>query len=276
MTVSSRNGATEGGAGRAARLFVAALLAAATAVRGADTASAQTAAPSAAPGGGGATAGGRIWFDPTQLPSFTGVVERYVMDPDGRIGRLLLREGAQVVFPEDIAAEIQRRVPPGAGLVVWGIRARRAPVITMLAWSPDGPAEGGVGPRFVDRPTWGFGDFVIAGDPMQVSGEVAAPLYTPQGEVMGAILRDGAVVRVPQGVGAALGDRLAAGSRLAAVGRGRTGPLGMALDAERIGASGDALQPLPEPVAAGGGGGGQARPVTVLPSLAAPGAERRP
>lgn len=231
----------------------------------------------APPAGGTAAAAGaaesRLWFDPTQLPSFTGTVARYLMDPDGRVGRLLFREGPQVIFPEHIAEEVRRGVEPGRRIVVWGIRARTAPVITMLAWAPYGGGEGAGQPRFVDRPTWGFGEFEAAGDPMQVAGTVEAPLYTPQGEVIGAILTDAILVRVPRAAGAALGERLSAGRRLAATGRGRTGPLGMALDAEAIGESGDALRPVADylPGAAPPG-----TPAAATPAAPGAAAERRP
>src|SRR3712207_9536353 len=42
------------------------------------------AAPPARPSG--------LWFDPTQLPSFTGTVERYLINPRGEVDRLLFRD----------------------------------------------------------------------------------------------------------------------------------------------------------------------------------------
>ncbi len=184
----------------------------------------------------------RLWFDPTQLPSFTGVVDRYLVSPSGRVDRLLLREGPQVILPEGVFEELRGAVPPGHGIVVWGVRARRAPVITMLAW---GAREGDPAPRFVERPAWGPPRFVAGSHPVDVAGEVVAPLYTSQGEVIGAILQDGMVVRVPPAAAAALGDRLEVGRSLAATGLGVVGPMGRAVDAERIGENPGSLGPLP-------------------------------
>ena len=194
--------------------------------------------------GGSQPSGGRLWLDPAQLPSFTGVVDRYLINPDGKTDRLLFREGPQVIFPDHLAGEIMAAVEPGKTLVVYGIRARRAPVITLLAWATDGSAP----PRFVDRPSWNFPEFRAADQKLEASGSIRAPLYTPQGDVIGAILDEGVVIRVPAGVAAALGDRLAAGRSIAAAGHGTAiEGRGKALDAERIGETPDKLEPLPAP-----------------------------
>ncbi|UFN50581.1 hypothetical protein LPC08_08185 [Roseomonas sp. OT10] len=200
--------------------------------------------------GGGSTNGSpgagdfsRLWFDPTQLPAFTGVVERYLMDPEGKIERLLFREGPQVILPPPVGDEVEKAVEPGRSIIVWGIRARRAPVITMLAWATDSNAQ----PNFVERPRWGIPGFNAGSQTIEVSGDVQAPLYTPQGDPMGAILQDGMVIRLPPDVAAAMGGRLSPGSKLAASGQGTAGPLGRSLDADRIGDSLATLGPLPRP-----------------------------
>jgi hypothetical protein len=188
--------------------------------------------------------GGRLWFDPTQLPSFSGVVDRYLLTPEGKTDRLLFREGPQVLFPDHVADEIMAAVPPGQSIVVYGIRSRRAPAITLLAWAKDS----GTQPRFVDRPSWTFPEYRAADERLEVSGTIRAPLYTPQGDVIGAVLDEGVVIRLPAGVATAMGDRLSVGRMIAASGRGATVEnRGKALDADRIGESSDKLGPLPAP-----------------------------
>src|ERR1051325_7627880 len=92
-----------------------------------------------------------LWFDPTQLPSFTGTVDRFLPNPDGHVDRLVFKEGPQSVFPPDAFEAVQHVAPKGQKLVVWGIRARTAPVITMLAFAaPD--SEPTVLDRFYWRP----------------------------------------------------------------------------------------------------------------------------
>ena len=194
--------------------------------------------------------GGELWFDPTQLPSFTGTVERYLPNPRGETDALLFREGPQVVFPPDVAAAVQRVAPPGETLVVWGIRARRAPVITMLAFGATGEDT----PTVVERPYWRW----TGADPqdrmqrLQVAGKVMQPYYSPQGETVGAILDDGTVVMLPQDAADSkdLAELLRPGATLAAEGLGTAAPDRRALRADRIGKDPETLRPVAAPATA--------------------------
>jgi hypothetical protein len=91
-----------------------------------------------------------LWFDPTQLPSYTGRVERFINNPAGETDRLLFREGTQIVLPPTEAEAIRDAVRQGDALTVWGIRARAAPVVVMLAWA----RAASEGANFVAQPSW--------------------------------------------------------------------------------------------------------------------------
>lgn len=188
---------------------------------------------------------GDFWFDPTQLPSFTGTVERYLPNPRGETDALIFREGPQIVFPPDVAEAVKQAAPPGRPLVVWGIRARSAPVITMLAFAPASDQT----PMVVDRFYWRLGGRQPQEQavPLAVSGTVKQPYFAPQGETAGAILEDGTVVLIPQGSADAVRDLLKPGAKLAAEGTGQEGEAGRALLATRLGADPGALQPIPPP-----------------------------
>lgn len=183
-----------------------------------------------------------LWFDPTQLPSFTGTVERYLPNPRGETDGLIFREGPQVVFPPDVAEAVRRDAPKGRSVIVWGIRARTAPVITMLAFAPNSDAT----PVVVDRFYWRLGGRQpqAGGAVLQLSGTVKQPYYTPQGEVAGAILEDGSVILVPAEAAKPAADMLKSGQTLAAAGPGRETPDGRALLAEQLGPAPDALRPI--------------------------------
>jgi hypothetical protein len=186
-----------------------------------------------------------FWFDPTQLPSFTGTVERYLLNPRGETDSLLFREGPQIVFPPEFGDVVRSTVPPGRMLVVWGIRARSAPVITMLAFAPGSDAA----PVVVDRFYWRLSGRAAAdqAERVTINGTVKVPYMTPQGEVAGAVLEDGSVVTIPQGTAEALRDLLRPGARLVAEGRGVSGDAGRAVAAERIGDNPENLRPVPPP-----------------------------
>jgi hypothetical protein len=185
------------------------------------------------------------WFDPTQLPSFTGTVERYLVNPRGEVEALLFREGPQVVFPPDLADGLRHAVPPGRPVMVWGIRARHAPVITMLAYAPNAETPPGV----VDRFYWRLGSRAapVEAERMRAQGVVKAPYYAPQGEIAGAILEDGTVITVPPGTAEPLRDLLRSGARLAAEGRGIVRDIGRGIAADTIGDSAESLRPIPPP-----------------------------
>jgi len=185
----------------------------------------------------------RLWFDPTQLPRFTGAVERYLPSPAGGFDSLILREGVQLLFPAEEGEAIRRAIPAGRPILAWGIRARSAPVITVLAWAPSPEEE----PRFVERPSWWSGAIARGGTRQAVSGTVKQPLYNSRGEVSGALLEDGTVVRVAVAAAAARQDLFRPGAHLAAAGPGVEGEGGRALIAEALGENPQAMTPLPPP-----------------------------
>lgn len=191
-----------------------------------------------------------LWFDPTQLPSFTGTVERYLINPSGETDALIFREGPQIVFPPDVADSVRKAAPPGRPLIVWGIRARTAPVITMLAFAPDADAT----PRVVERLYWRLSGEQVREPAMhlRVSGTVKQPYYSPQGEVAGAILEDGTVVLLPRGAAEGFKDLLKPGARLTAEGSGQKNDAGCALLASRLGENADSLRPVPARAAPAG------------------------
>ncbi len=181
-----------------------------------------------------------FWFDPTQLPSYSGRLERWVATPSGDVDRGMFREGTQFVFAPSEAEALMAGIESGAPISVWGIRARNAAVVLMLAWgkSDSEPVS------FVERPAW-----FVAHDPgrdaLQLGGRILAPLLTPRGEGMGVILADGGAIRLEVEAHRALGDLLKPGEMIAAEGLGTRRRGLVALDATRIGKAMDSLQPVP-------------------------------
>ena len=185
-----------------------------------------------------------LWFDPTQLPSYSGRLERWLMNPAGEIDRALLREGVQVIFPPSEAEALVAAIQPDANFTAYGIRSRNAPVVTMLAWARNDTDTA----SFVASPAW-FASESRGREELTIQGRIQAPLLTPQGEGMGVILEDGNLIRLPVAAHDALEDRLKPGEVVAAAGLGsRRGPR-MALDAVRIGRTPERLEPVPVPPA---------------------------
>jgi hypothetical protein len=182
------------------------------------------------------------WFDPTQLPSYSGRLERWIANPAGAVDRGLFREGTQFVFASSEAEALMLAIEPGAPVCVWGIRARNAAVVLMLAWgkTDSEPAS------FVERPAW-FVAHETGREALRLSGRILCPLLTPRGEGMGVILAEGGAIRLSVEAHRALGDMLKAGENIAAEGLGtRRGGL-VALDARAIGKEPGSLQPVTQP-----------------------------
>lgn len=184
------------------------------------------------------------WFEPQQLPRFSGTLERFVASPDGGHDSLLFREGAQVIFPPDLGPTLREAVGGGGRLVVYGLRARNAPVIVMLAWATSDDAE----PRWVERPAWPRPRAWdrLSGS-LRVEGVVEKRLYAANGALAGVLLEDGSVVRLPLAAAVPLAEKLKPGARVAAEGRGAEVDGVRALLADRLGERADALEPVEAP-----------------------------
>lgn len=180
-----------------------------------------------------------LWFDPTQLPSYSGRLERWVGNPSGSVDRGLFREGPQFIFAASEAEALMQAIQPGAPISVWGIRARQAPVILMLAWgrSDTDPAS------FIERPAW-FAANEPGREAFEIQGRVLAPLLTPRGEGMGVILAEGGAIRLPVAAHRTMESLLRPGEPIAARGRGSRRAGLVALDAAAIGRDMDNLQPV--------------------------------
>lgn len=191
-------------------------------------------------GGAAAQRGPAFWFDPTQLPSYSGRLERWIATPSGEVDRGMFREGTQFVFAPSEAEALMAGIESGAPISVWGIRARNAPVVLMMAWgkSDSEPVS------FVERPAW-----FVAHDPgrdaLRLSGRILAPLLTPRGEGMGVILAEGGAIRLEVDAHRTLGDLLKPGETIAAEGLGTRRRGLVAMDATAIGKTMDSLQPVP-------------------------------
>jgi hypothetical protein len=172
------------------------------------------------------------------------MVERFLVNPRGEVDALLFRESPQVSFPPDAADELRRIAVPGRSLIIWGVRARSAPVITMLAFAPNADST----PVVLERIYWRRpGPWVTEGTKrILITGVVRSPYYAPQGEVIGVILEDGAVVLLRRdAITADLARRLfRPGTRLEAEGTGYQGEAGRAVLADGLGEPG-AMQVVP-------------------------------
>ena len=190
-------------------------------------------------------------YDPAQLPAYTGRVRQFTLTPRGDIDGLILVDGTEVKTPPHLSTSIAYSVKPGDTVSVHGLRAAALPLIeavsitdqatgrTVIDTGPPGP-PGPPPPPGPPSPA-PMGASTGATGPMQglveAQGRVRMPLHGPQGEVNGALLEDGTVLRLPPPAAMTFAALLQTGQTIVAEGVVWSSPLGKVMEVRQIGPS---------------------------------------
>lgn len=146
------------------------------------------------------------WLDPDHLPEIAGALERLLANPHGEVDGLLLADGTEVLVPPHLSGGVRAALRPCGAVRVRGVRIRGVPdFFAAVALE----CAGGV--RVVDN---GLPKDDAAREatrhaakarrrPGEAAGVVARPLHGPKGEVRGALLEDGTLVRLSKHTAAA-------------------------------------------------------------------------
>jgi hypothetical protein len=195
----------------------------------------------------------RLW-DPSQLPETKGTVKQYTLTPRGDVDGLILTDGTEVKLPPHLTGQIVFAVRQGDAVAVRGLKARALPLVdaasvtnfvTGVTVTDNGP-PGGPGTTNVET---------------TLSGKIAAALHGKRGEVNGALLDNGAILRLPPPEAERMQILLQPGQTVAARGTSLVTPLGTVVDVHAIGSSTEQLTQLDAPPPRRGGpeGGPQGR-----------------
>ncbi|RUP10757.1 hypothetical protein [Hyphomicrobium sp.] len=179
-------------------------------------------------------------YDLSQLPETKGVVKQFVPSPHGSVDGLILQDGTEVNFPPHLGTQVVFAIKPGDTVSIRGLRARMTPLVDAASIRNDA-----TGATIVDTgpgPGPDLNNTVVAGN-------IAQLLHGKQGEVNGALLADGTIVRLPPHEVARLGDVLSVGRPLAVSGMLTATPLGKVVEAWSIGASQSSMTELDRPPA---------------------------
>ncbi|KQQ78281.1 hypothetical protein ASF73_05390 [Xanthomonas sp. Leaf131] len=176
--------------------------------------------------------------------SVTGTVERFLLNPNGDIDGLWLRDGTQIGFAPHLSAELKAAVRAGDSVVVQGFRLGDLPVLKASTIR-----SGRSGLEVVDRPpSLGAAPPVPPTPapltPLQADGSIQRLVYGPGGEINGALLSEGTVVRMPPHLALQFSDLLRVGSPLSASGFGVATPDGRAMEATQVGRDRSSLRAL--------------------------------
>jgi hypothetical protein len=172
---------------------------------------------------------------PTSVAS--GRITQFLINPNGDVDGLLLGDGPQVNFPPHLSALLLQIARLGDTVSVQGFRGYgagsvHATVITNTA----------TGRSMVDQPPSPdrSSPQPAALTAMNAAGRVTRLLHADMGELNGAILEDGTLVRFPPPFGTQLQSVLLPNVQLTATGYGTQNAYGRALDATSLSIDGQA------------------------------------
>ena len=176
-------------------------------------------------------------WDASQLPETRGIIKQYTLTPRGDVDGLILNDGTEVTLPPHLTSQIVFAVRPGDAVTIRGLKARALPLIegasvtnftTGVSVVDDGPPGG------PDR----------SANEQTISGKIAAQLHGKRGEVNGAILDSGIILRMPPPEAERVQGLLQAGQPVTVRGTTLKTALGTVIDASAIGSSPDKLTEL--------------------------------
>ncbi|MBI3515936.1 MAG: hypothetical protein HY060_18025 [Proteobacteria bacterium] len=185
-------------------------------------------------------------FDPQQFPAVRGQVQLFTLTPRGDIDGLILSDGTEVKTPPHLSTQLAYTVKPGDSVTVRGLRAASLALVQAVAIANDATGRGVVdngppGPRAM-----------LAG-PTELQGRVRMALHGREGEVNGALLDDGTILRLPPPEAYRFAALLQPGQLVAATGIGSTTALGKMFEAQQLGPSRDQLSLVETPPGPGRG-----------------------
>ncbi len=178
-----------------------------------------------------AAAQGLATYDPAQLPASRGIVAQYSLSPRGDVDGLILADNTEVHLPPHLGRQLAAAIKPGDSVTIHGLHARSIAMIQALSVRDDATGRtvtdhGGPPPAPPIRPDL---------QPLSDQAHVKSALHGPRGDLNGALLDDGTIVRLPPPEAQRLAADLAPGAAITVDGQGYAGPLGRVIAADAIG-----------------------------------------
>ncbi|BAM89115.1 hypothetical protein S58_31160 [Bradyrhizobium oligotrophicum S58] len=181
------------------------------------------------------------WIDPESLPVVKGTLERFVLNPHGEVDGFVMRAADKDVLvhtPPHMETDLTRHIKPGDAVGVHGVKPRGAELIAAVAVTANGRQILDHGPDH-DREHPKHDRHK-----MEAEGTVRLSLFGPKGELRGALLADGTVVRIGPKEATDVADLLAPDAKLAVRGDGIETRFGRVIHAREAGQSLKTLAPL--------------------------------
>ena len=193
---------------------------------------------------GAAVAQNATTYDAAQLPAIQGKVAEYSLTPRGDVDGLILADGTEVHLPPHLGTQLVFAVKPGDDVTIRGLKARAIPMVQAMSVKNDATGttvtDNGAGPPGQPGPRGGQ-------QALTDTGRIKTQLHGPRGDLNGALLEDGTIVRLPPPEATRLATLLTAGASVTVQGQGIDGPLGRVIEARSIGADAEHLSQVAAP-----------------------------
>lgn len=188
------------------------------------------------------------WIDPDSLPEVTGVVKQFIANPHGDLDGLVLeREAGELLlvhFPPHLTEHVTAAIKPEDTIRVRGVRPRAAAMIAAVSLTgADGITVLDNGPPDQHESKKDHGKHKDRAG-ADVSGRVRLALHAPKGELRGALLDDGTVLRIGLKEAPPFRALLQPGTTVAARGDGLKTAYGLVVEVREIGPRPGALFPV--------------------------------
>jgi hypothetical protein len=183
------------------------------------------------------------WIDPDCLPDVKGTVERFLLNPHGEIDGFVMNSETQasilVHTPPHMETELTRHVNAGDVVSVRGVRPRKADLIAAVAvTTTNGASIMDQGPDHDrERPE-------RESKEMSAEGTVRLSLFGPKGELRGALLADGNVIRIGPKEAEQVAKLLHPNAKIAVRGDGIETKHGRVVHAKDVGSNVHDLHPI--------------------------------
>jgi hypothetical protein len=177
----------------------------------------------------------------SQLPETRGTVQRFTLTPIGEIDGVILADGTEVHLPPHLTTQLASAVRVGDTVTVQGYRSSYVPLIVAAsitdASTGQTVVDNGPPPPGSRPPPPPPGMPAPGAQQTTVQGRVQMPLYGPRGDLNGALLADGTIVRIGPMEAYQVASLLNPGQPLAVQGWGLTTAYGRVVDAQAVGPS---------------------------------------
>jgi hypothetical protein len=184
------------------------------------------------------------WLDPDYLPITTGIVERFTINPDGDVDGFLLTDETLVHSPPHLSDQLKAAIRPGDSVRVRGVKPRGADLIAAVSVERQGGPvviDEGPGAQETDSEDKAASPEHV---PTEVSGTVRVTLFAPKGQVRGALLEDGTILRLGHKEAQRHSDQLRPGSQISVGGEGLATEQGRVIEVREIGKPDGTFEPL--------------------------------